>query len=160
MHPNIAVACGKYFQFFVVIHANLDLHSPVIMNGDGSDPLASNAGKDRLSGMIPFLACYISSVPTRNLLLLGEDRNDVVGAHKTPGQRKWDISNSHALPEDYNEWHNYDNPRITYSHRRGQMIDQDLSENFTSRLSIITGPGAETIYLTRDPGNRLAGSGI
>jgi len=42
----------------------------------------------RLSGMMPFVACYVSSTPGRNTLFLGEDRNDVLGSHRMPGQKK------------------------------------------------------------------------
>jgi hypothetical protein len=72
----------------------------------------------RLSGLLPFLAYYVSRIPTKNFLRFGEDRNDVLGHHRIPGQKKWDISFGHILsrnllvPED-----RFDNPRTTFWHR-------------------------------------------
>lgn len=81
----------------------------------------------RLSGMLPFVACYISSTPTQNIMWLGEDRNDVLGFHRMPGQKKWDIETGHSLsrqfpvvPED-----RFDNPKIRFNHQNGQIIDED-----------------------------------
>ena len=80
----------------------------------------------RLSGLLPFVACYVTCAPTRNILWLGEDRNDVLGQHRMPGQKKWDISFGHKfsnglnIPED-----RYDNPLTTFEHRNGKIIDYD-----------------------------------
>ena len=45
----------------------------------------------RLSGIMPFLAPYVTITPSSNKLLLGENRNDVVGARKMPPHRRWMI---------------------------------------------------------------------
>jgi len=92
----------------------------------------------RLSGILPFLACYVSSTPSRGIIYLGEDRNDVLGHNKMPGQKKWDISignrtrDDTVLPE-----HTFDKPKIKFTHRDGQLIDEDdLVEPHVSFLSM------------------------
>jgi hypothetical protein len=96
----------------------------------GSPPLVN--GFDfaaRLSGLLPFLACYVSSTPNRGLLYFGENRKDVLGGHRMPGQEKWDI----ALPttvavslEDYKVLQNHwGDPKITFTHRGGAVVDKD-----------------------------------
>ncbi|KAI0021127.1 hypothetical protein F4780DRAFT_790581 [Xylariomycetidae sp. FL0641] len=53
---------------------------------------------DRLSGMVPFEACYISSAPTMRQIWLGEDRRDVLGASRMPGQLRFD-SDKQVYPQ-------------------------------------------------------------
>ena len=106
----------------------------------------------RLSGILPFLACYVSSVPTRNILCLGEDRNDVLGAHKTPGQTRWDIGSPAKIDPSYSNWHSYQDPHITFRHRDNMIIDVDGNQRFTSRLTMFDGI-SNRVFL-RDPGNR------
>ncbi|KAI0598469.1 hypothetical protein F4775DRAFT_601359 [Biscogniauxia sp. FL1348] len=44
----------------------------------------------RLSGMVPFEACYMSSAPTMKTIWLGEDRRDVLGAGRMPAHMRFD----------------------------------------------------------------------
>ncbi|KAI0473604.1 hypothetical protein GGR56DRAFT_676087 [Xylariaceae sp. FL0804] len=45
---------------------------------------------DRLSGMMPFEACYMSSAPSGMRIWLGEDRRDVLGAQRMPAHQRFD----------------------------------------------------------------------
>ncbi|KAI0881433.1 uncharacterized protein GGS22DRAFT_181603 [Annulohypoxylon maeteangense] len=45
---------------------------------------------DRLSGMMPFEYCYISSAPTGMEFWLGEDRRDVLGSRRMPALARYD----------------------------------------------------------------------
>ncbi|CZT44743.1 uncharacterized protein RSE6_04959 [Rhynchosporium secalis] len=107
---------------------------------------------NRLSGIIPFAASYVSSAPTRNVIYLGEDRNDVLGAHRMPGQRKWSIDMptiKNGIPFD-----RYGDPKIQFTHRRGLMIDvDDDNRNAVSYLRVRpqAGGGAEVVVVS-DPG--------
>ncbi|KAI2616012.1 hypothetical protein GGR54DRAFT_641821 [Hypoxylon sp. NC1633] len=47
---------------------------------------------DRLSGMVPFDSCYMSSAPTMRQFWLGEDRRDVLGAKRLPAHLRFDTS--------------------------------------------------------------------
>ncbi|KAI0839066.1 hypothetical protein F5Y06DRAFT_26905 [Hypoxylon sp. FL0890] len=44
---------------------------------------------DRISGMLPFESCYMSSAPTTYEFWLGEDRRDVLGARRLPAHLRW-----------------------------------------------------------------------
>lgn len=44
----------------------------------------------RLSGMLPFQCCYVQGTPSRNELWFGEDRKDVLGAQRMPGQMRFE----------------------------------------------------------------------
>lgn len=130
------------------------------LTGDDEGPEVGPDGleiNNRLSGMVPFLACYMSSAPTMNILMLGEDRNDVLGAHRMPGQMRWDISISSDTPADYHNWGNYGNPVIAFSHKDGKIMDTDGPVKFTSQLSLNLniGNAFRSASITRDPGQRL-----
>ena len=90
----------------------------------------------RLSGLLPFVACYFSSTPTRNTIFLGEDRKDVLGSHRMPGQRKWDISIPPPPPMSNDVWAKYGDPKTTFSHRMGRIVDED--DEFVDFASTIT----------------------
>ncbi|KAF2971008.1 hypothetical protein GQX73_g2573 [Xylaria multiplex] len=64
---------------------------PVLVQGNprGKDPLTH-----RLSGMIPFDACYLSSAPSLARIWLGEDRRDVLGTSRLPAHLRFDSDNS------------------------------------------------------------------
>ncbi|KAL5327535.1 hypothetical protein ACEPPN_005234 [Leptodophora sp. 'Broadleaf-Isolate-01'] len=93
---------------------------PQVLDANGI--LTSN----RLSGLLPLVASYVTSTPTLNTLYLGEDRNSVLGAHRMPGQRKWSIDappSTAKLPRE-----RYGEPKIRFSHRKGRLVDQDDME--------------------------------
>lgn len=104
----------------------------------------------RLSGILPFLSCYMSVTPTRNAMFIGEDRNDVLGSHRVPGQRRWDITMPSKLPNDHADWPKYGNPHITFNHRRGMIIDTDGPRIHTSQIEMMKGHPQYSSYLV-DP---------
>jgi hypothetical protein len=106
----------------------------------------------RLSGMLPFLACYISSVPTRNMIFLGEDRNDVLGAYRTMGQKRWDISFPHEVPGPRAaKLRLWGNPYLTFKHLKGRLVDQDYEDRpHASRLTYIAQDGSPG-FVDSDP---------
>ncbi|KAI1407567.1 hypothetical protein F5Y13DRAFT_205906 [Hypoxylon sp. FL1857] len=59
---------------------------PVMINPTKATELGS---LDRISGMLPFESCYMSSAPTTFELWLGEDRRDVLGARRLPAHMRW-----------------------------------------------------------------------
>ena len=88
----------------------------------------------RLSGVTPFVAPYLSSTPCDNMLLLGENRNDVVGGHKMPAARKWEVGLSQypSSRENWNRWGDPRSPSVTemasWSIRMSvQLIRESLS---------------------------------
>lgn len=116
--------------------------TPVLLIGlDDSPPITMEGTEDaiRLSGIMPFLAAYVSSTPGKNIILLGENRNDVLGAHKMPPIRRWMVGLSQD-PCDRSQWINFGDPMITFSHRRGLVLDQDLGRGH-SKLTVNVGRG-------------------
>ncbi|KAK3497564.1 uncharacterized protein B0T23DRAFT_402677 [Neurospora hispaniola] len=51
-------------------------------------PVIVLEGESRLSGMLPFNVCYISSAPGTYRMWLGQKRRDVLGAGRLPGRMK------------------------------------------------------------------------
>jgi hypothetical protein len=100
---------------------------------------------NRLSGLLPFLACYVASAPTRNTLFLGEDRKDVLGSHRMPGHRKWDIALPTAPAPGFDETAaKYGDPKTTFSHRGAQIIDEDdPNMDFASTVTFMKGTPGE-----------------
>jgi len=80
----------------------------------------------RLSGMMPFLACYVSCTPTVDKMFLGEDRKDMTGIVRMPGQRRWAIDlPSMREPGESDKVDNLGIPKVKFTHRGGQAIDED-----------------------------------
>lgn len=106
----------------------------------------------RFSGILPFVACYMSSTPTRNTLFLGEDRNDVLGAHRMPGQKKWSIEIPPTEPAGGVPFDRYGNPHITFRHREDRIIDIDHMDKKHASTITYLGGTAEEIIVQNDPG--------
>jgi len=126
--------------------------SPVLVVGLSDSPPINMEGEEdaiRLSGIMPFLAAYMSSTPSKNIILLGENRNDVLGAHKIPPVRRWMVGLSQD-PCDMSQWTNFGDPTITFSHRKGLIIDQDISRG-ASKLTVNVGRGDLERSVTFDP---------
>ena len=107
----------------------------------------------RLSGILPFLACYISSTPGRNTLFLGEDRNDVLGTHRMPGQKKWVIQMPPLQLASSIPFEAYGNPHIMFSHRGGQIVDIDRRDKKHASTLIFMPGTAEEEVIENDPGS-------
>ncbi|KAI9870364.1 MAG: hypothetical protein M1830_004336, partial [Pleopsidium flavum] len=126
--------------------------SPVVMlSAEDSPSLNENGWEEnlRLSGIMPFLASYVSTTPTKNMMLFGENRNDVLGGHKIPPFRRWMV----GLPQDASDrtyWDNFRDPQITFSHRRGLILDQDTGPAI-SKLTVNVGMGDMERSETFDP---------
>jgi len=107
----------------------------------------------RLSGILPFLACYISSTPGRNTLFLGEDRNDVLGTHRMPGQKKWVIQMPPLQLASSIPFEAYGNPHVMFSHRGGQIVDIDRRDKKHASTLIFMPGTAEEEVIENDPGS-------
>ncbi|RDW75882.1 hypothetical protein BP5796_06703 [Coleophoma crateriformis] len=111
VYPNHPAYLGGLFPVSEILTAR----GAVDQNG-----IVSN---HRLSGMVPFECCYVSSTPGSSYLYLGEDRKDVLGIHKMPGQmryavnvqRRWNIFNQDQVRD----------PLVRFNHRQGDLIDED-----------------------------------
>ncbi|CAM1509974.1 Fc.00g003090.m01.CDS01 [Cosmosporella sp. VM-42] len=86
-------------------------------------------GNTRLSGLLPFQVCYSAGAPGLKFWF-GEDRSDVLGADKMPGQRRWE---RHRVPRSQHAPLTFDlkdRPKtIAFEHEIGpgkRLIDTDV----------------------------------
>lgn len=102
---------------------------------------------NRLSGIMPFLSSYVSIVPGSNIMLLGENRNDIIGHYKMPPFRVWDFYGSSA--SQINPEFNYiENPNLYFEHPVSKIVEQDHS-----RFAVQTTKYGET-YMVQPPPRR------
>lgn len=63
---------------------------PVVVSaGSAAADFDASQPPDRLSGLAPFHLVYLASTPGQNKLHLGEDRRDVLGSLRMPGQKRY-----------------------------------------------------------------------
>ena len=83
---------------------------------------------DRLSGIMPVLSSYVSIVPNSNIVLLGENRNDIIGHYKMPPFKVWDFYGSQVSVID--PLFNYiENPVLQFQHQSEQIIETDYTRS-------------------------------
>ncbi|KAI1326162.1 hypothetical protein F5Y16DRAFT_422091 [Xylariaceae sp. FL0255] len=75
---------------------------PVIVQ---KHPGGSDGYLHRLSGFVPFEACYISSAPNKRRLWFGEDRRDVLGTSRLPAHCRYDSNKvfDPVLPQEFED---------------------------------------------------------
>lgn len=162
---SLGITCRIYELFVQVVNENnqslVDSNSPVhplqppylgglcpVVDTGKSQEYDSEGVENtvRLSGMMPFLACYVQSTPNRPYLFLGEDRKDVLGHHKMPGQRRWQLGAWITTPSR-ETWGMYGDPVTTFSHKKGQVIDEDNSHGLNaSKVIFDKGTPREVVY--------------
>ncbi|EEY21087.1 conserved hypothetical protein [Verticillium alfalfae VaMs.102] len=61
----------------------------------------------RLSGLLPLKTCYMQSTPGLGAIWLGEDRRDVLGAQRMPGQMRWEAGSTEVFDPGHPrmDWH-------------------------------------------------------
>ncbi|KAK8075105.1 hypothetical protein PG997_009768 [Apiospora hydei] len=123
---------------------------PVLVNGfaedddDEDENFPDRLWTERLSGIMPFKACYVSSVPTAGRIWMGEDRKDVLGSQRMPPYRRFsthhtvdpgypssmlDVQDALGTPEDVVFYH-----RLTGEQKqeKGGFTDRDTQANSTT----------------------------
>ena len=83
----------------------------------------------RLSGLLPFRCCYLGGAPGMRLWL-GEDRRDVLGADRMPGQRRYEPFKQSKLPKAPVDLGSLERPNITFEHEVGDtwIVDKDIED--------------------------------
>lgn len=82
----------------------------------------------RLSGMLPFQVCYSGGAPGLPLWF-GEDRRDVLGADRMPGQRRWEVHRHVKGERKYMPLVGRERPSIRFEHQiddHKTLIDTDV----------------------------------
>ncbi|KXX80173.1 hypothetical protein MMYC01_204122 [Madurella mycetomatis] len=107
-------------QAVVPAHAIPVVALPGRANSDGDAELAP----DRLSGLLPFHVCYVSSAPGNFRIWMGEDRRDVLGAARLPGQMRY--AHPPARPAGGEEDHHHYHPGGQVSRHPAPWLEHSL----------------------------------
>lgn len=105
---------------------------------------ASYGINNRLSGIMPFLSSYVSFVPGSNVMLLGENRNDIIGHYKMPPFKVWDFYGSQK-PEIVAHFNYMENPILHFEHR-----DENITETDYTRSAVQTTKNGQTYLVSSD----------
>ncbi|KAF9765494.1 hypothetical protein IL306_002211 [Fusarium sp. DS 682] len=151
VYPNDRRQLGGILPVMVLIESSDDQSEPLhvwhkkaLKNGEDVSEKAM-AGRDkgqnesRLSGMLPFQVCYFAGAPGASTFWFGEDRRDVLGADRMPGQQRWERQKSALTVKRPAEFSNLDRPTVIFEHQGNgvRLIDMDSKEDkSTSVLSI------------------------
>ncbi|KAM0284237.1 hypothetical protein ACHAQH_002026 [Verticillium albo-atrum] len=117
----------------------------------------------RLSGILPLKTCYMQSTPGLGAVWLGEDRRDVLGAQRMPGQMRWEAGSTKIFDPGHPRvnWHqlervNGGNPSLVRIAHEVTDIDGERVVRLTdfeeegwhgrSRTAIIDRDGKRLVY--------------
>lgn len=97
--------------------------------------------ESRLSGMFPFQVCYFAGVPGKSVFWFGEDRRDVLGADRMPGQQRWESHLRVQGVQRPEEVAGLDRPTVIFDHQLDglRLIDTDSGEDPRTSLLTIEG---------------------
>ncbi|KAM0430511.1 hypothetical protein ACHAPT_005860 [Fusarium lateritium] len=81
----------------------------------------------RLSGMLPFQVCYFAGAPGMDIWF-GEDRRDVLGADRMPGQRRWERHKVKQLVRGSQLEPIEERPVVSFDHKMDhkRIVDSDV----------------------------------
>lgn len=113
----------------------------VALAGTAHSDSSPNSAPDRLSGLLPFHVCYWSSAPGNFKMWLGEDRREVLGAGRLPGQMRlaaWKV------PGNCPDWLDQElrtPERVVFEHNFSEGADWVLRDTDEALGSVIvSGP--------------------
>lgn len=96
-------------------------------------PPSGGYSGERLSGILPFLAYYVSSAPGRDEICIGDERADVLGTQKMPAGLRYDPFRNPEIAEQARELFQQAGPlarlrKVTFEHEMQggrNLIDRD-----------------------------------
>lgn len=112
-------------------------------------PPAGYSG-ERLSGILPFLAYYMSFAPGMDMAHLGDERGDVLGMQRIPGGLRYDPFMKPRLGEHrerlFKKLQRRNPSKIVFEHRRGSarrtLLEEEAdSDCGTSRITLLDTDG-------------------
>ncbi|KAM0349750.1 hypothetical protein ACHAPU_003581 [Fusarium lateritium] len=99
----------------------------------------------RLSGMLPFQVCYFSGAPGASTFWFGEDRRDVLGTDRMPGQRRW---------ERHRRVQGFKRPEQLTDLNRPTIIFEQKSSKGAKVVEVDSNDDPNMSFMTIDDGNR------
>ncbi|CEI65289.1 hypothetical protein FVEN_g6283 [Fusarium venenatum] len=107
--------------------------------------------ESRLSGMLPFQVCYFAGAPGQPHFWFGEDRRDVLGADRMPGQQRWE---RHLKPKGVQrpkEVSHLDRPTVAFDHQMDglKLLDTDSAADSRASVLIIDDAGGKRRVLMK-----------
>ncbi|CAF3480373.1 hypothetical protein SNK03_001696 [Fusarium graminearum] len=94
--------------------------------------------ESRLSGMLPFQVCYFAGAPGKSVFWFGEDRRDVLGADRMPGQQRWELHLEPKGVQRPKEVSHLDRPTVVFDHQMKGLKLLDTDSATDSRTSVLT----------------------
>jgi hypothetical protein len=94
--------------------------------------------ESRLSGMFPFQVCYFAGVPGKSVFWFGEDRRDVLGADRMPGQQRWERHLRVKGVQRPKEVSQLDRPTVVFDHQTNGLKVLDTDSPADSSTSFLT----------------------
>ncbi|KAF4448877.1 hypothetical protein F53441_7765 [Fusarium austroafricanum] len=94
--------------------------------------------ESRLSGMLPFQVCYFAGAPGASTFWFGEDRRDVLGADRMPGQQRWERHKKAQGVKRPDEIAILDRPTVAFKHKAEGIEIRDLDSNTDTSTSVLT----------------------
>ncbi|KAF4973747.1 hypothetical protein FSARC_55 [Fusarium sarcochroum] len=94
--------------------------------------------ESRLSGMLPFQVCYFAGAPGNSTFWFGEDRRDVLGADRMPGQQRWERHKATQGAQRPDEVADLDRPTVIFKHETNEMRLLDVDSREDPSASVLT----------------------
>ncbi|KAG8675611.1 hypothetical protein FPOAC2_01677 [Fusarium poae] len=149
--PNERRELGGIAPVMVLVESTSDESEPLsewyeeaLKNGNDVSEEAmaqryKGSQESRLSGMLPFQVCYFAGAPGQSLFWFGEDRRDVLGADRMPGQQRWE---RHLKPKGVQrpkEVSDLNRPTVVFDHQKDglKLLDTDFAADSMASVLII-----------------------
>ncbi|KAF4343384.1 hypothetical protein FBEOM_2682 [Fusarium beomiforme] len=150
VYPNDRRQLGGILPVMILIESSDDQSEPLdvwlqgaLKNAEDVSEQAMAARyrgqhESRLSGMLPFQVCYFAGAPGASTFWFGEDRRDVLGADRMPGQQRWERHKSARILKRPAEFTGLVRPTVIFEHQSdgARLVDMDSKED--KRTSLFT----------------------
>ncbi|KAJ4261519.1 hypothetical protein NW762_006946 [Fusarium torreyae] len=150
VYPEDRRQLGGIVPVMVLVESTDDQSEPLdewykeaLKNGEGISEEAMaeryrGQKESRLSGMLPFQVCYFSGAPGNSTFWFGEDRRDVLGADRMPGQQRWERHKAAQGAKRPDEVADLDRPTVVFKHQKNDMRLLDVDSREDPSASVLT----------------------
>lgn len=141
----------------------------VKLNPSIKPPVSGGYTGERLSGILPFLAYYVSGAPGQDELWIGDERADVLGTQKMPAGLRYDPFRKVAMAPQIREWLEQTGPparlrKVTFEHDvpgGRKLVDRDIvsrgSSEARTKLTLVDANRKVAASWEMEPAHRGTG---